>query len=200
MTQKPSLIDHTLVNGDILFATSCDRCAYLGTQTRHHQKWLADRPHSWRYVRDVLREADLLEKAKTEVGTAESANVRKDGNDKDDVALVDSLVVDRSPPCELTSLPTALKADVPNGSTKAEPLAHAQAAMSEAKGPQIKPGRGGDRRLEKQKLSAEISKGGRKLSHERMRIVLDSLTECPIVSYAATSRPLKKSVTIAYEA
>ena len=75
---------------------------------------------------------------------------------------------------------------VPNGSTKAEPLAHAQAVMSEAKGPQIKPGRGDDRQLKKQKLPAEISKGGRTLSHERMRIVLDSLTKYPILSYAAT--------------
>lgn len=187
ITQKPGLIDQTLVVGEILFATSRERCAYLGTETRYHQKWLADRPHSWRYVHDVLGEADLLEKTKTEVGTAEcGSNVRKDGNDEDDVALVDSLVVDRSPPCELTSLPTPVKTNVPNGSTKAEPLAHPQAAMSEAKGPQIKPGRGGDRQLKKQKLPAEISRSGRKLSHERMRIVLDSLTEFPILSYAAT--------------
>ena len=30
MTQKPGLIDHTLVHDDILFAMQRDRCRYIG--------------------------------------------------------------------------------------------------------------------------------------------------------------------------
>ena len=82
------MIDQSLVVGDILFATSRDRCLYHGTANRYRPKWLADHPGSWRYVKDILKEASLLVKTETEVGTVEAGpNVRKDGDDEDDVTL-----------------------------------------------------------------------------------------------------------------
>jgi hypothetical protein len=49
-----------------------------------------------------------------------------------------------------------------------------------------KRGRRRGRQPENQKLPAEVAKAGRMLSPERMRIVLDSLTEVPILNHAAT--------------
>jgi hypothetical protein len=49
-----------------------------------------------------------------------------------------------------------------------------------------KRGRRRGRQPENQKLPAEVAKAGRRLSPERMRIVLDSLTEVPILNHAAT--------------
>src|ERR1700687_193844 len=49
-----------------------------------------------------------------------------------------------------------------------------------------KRGRRPGRQPENQKLPAEVAKAGRMLSPERMRIVLDSLTEVPILNHAAT--------------
>jgi hypothetical protein len=49
-----------------------------------------------------------------------------------------------------------------------------------------KRGRRRGRQSENQKLPAEVAKAGRMLSPERMRIVLDSLTEVPILYHAAT--------------
>ena len=49
-----------------------------------------------------------------------------------------------------------------------------------------KRGRRRGRQPENQKLPAEVAKAGRMLSPERMRIVLDSLTEVPILDHAAT--------------
>ncbi len=48
-----------------------------------------------------------------------------------------------------------------------------------------KRGRSGGRRIKKQKLPANVSKAGPKLSPERMRFVLDSLREYPVLSNAA---------------
>jgi hypothetical protein len=60
-------------------------------------------------------------------------------------------------------------------------------AMSETKESKTdKRGRRRGRQPENQKLPAEVVKAGRKLSPERMRIVLNSLTEVPILNHAAT--------------
>ena len=72
------MINQALVAGDILFATSSDRCSYLGRLNRDRPKWLADHPGSWRYVQDVLEEeAGLFVKTETEVRTVERLG-RKD--------------------------------------------------------------------------------------------------------------------------
>ena len=81
----------------------------------------------------------------------------KTSDDEDDVALVDTLPGDCSPPYQPTSLPTPVKTNVPNGSTKAEPPP-AKAAMSEAKGPktEITPsGRGPQTRSQRRSPTQE---------------------------------------------
>jgi len=101
----------------------------------------------------------------------------------------------RSPPYQPTTLPVPVQAII-KGTTKAELLPPANAAMSETKEPKTettplgavgpKRGRRRGRQPENQKLPAEVAKAGRMLSPERMRIVLDSLTEVPILNHAAT--------------
>ena len=124
-------------------------------------RWLKQNEGKCRRLEDVLRDdAPRMPSVETEInldaGPAEpadsssSAEVRNDGDDKDDVSLADALPGDCSPPCEPTSLPTPVKENV-----------------------------------EKQKPSAGISKSTPKLSPELMWLVLDTLDEHPILSYAA---------------
>jgi hypothetical protein len=90
---------------------------------------------------------------------------------------------------------TRKMASATGGPTKAELPDSATVVISESKGPKTeatllrakrrKRGRGGGRQLGKQKLSAENANHGRKLSPERMRIVLDSLAEHRLLSLAA---------------
>ena len=203
------MINQALVVGDIQFNTPRDRCMYLGTEKRYQPKWLTDRPGSWRYVKDVLEEeAGLLVTTETEVGTVKAgSNVRKDGDDENDVASVDSRGGDRLHPDARTSLPTPVKATAPNRSTKAEPPGPAAAPISEVMGPAPettphgaigrKRGHSGDRQRKKQKLSAGSSKSAPKRSLERMLIVLESLRECPILSRAAQKAGIHPK-TLAY--
>jgi hypothetical protein len=190
------VINQSLVVGDVQLATSRDRCLYLGTEKKLQPKWLADHPGSWRYVKDIPQEAGLLVKTETEVGTVEAgSNVRKGGDNKKDVASVDSPGRDRWHPDAATALPTPLQATVPNRSTKAQPSGPAAAPISEVMGPTpettpdeaIGRGRSGNRQRKKQKLSAGRSKSAPKRSLERMLIVIESLREYPILSHAASN-------------
>src|SRR5664279_2676334 len=116
-------------------------------------------------------------------------------SEESDVTLVDAPAGGRSPPYQPTTLPVPVQAII-KGTTKAELLPPANAAMSETKEPKTettplgavgpKRGRRRGRQPENQKLPAEVAKAGRMLSPERMRIVLDSLTEVPILYHAAT--------------
>ena len=149
MKTKSVKINEGLVFDGRLFVTPNARARYISTLRRDRPRWLKENPDKWISLRDIQEQGGQLAppvENENNVGAApagpngepSSRDVGKDGDDEDDVALVDFPGVDRSPPCELTSLPTPVKTNVPNGSTKAEPLAHPQAAMSEAKGPQIK--------------------------------------------------------------
>lgn len=101
----------------------------------------------------------------------------------------------RSPPYQPTTLPVPVQAII-EGTTKAKLLPPGNAAMSETKESKaettplgaVGPRRGRRRghQSENQKLPTKVAKAGRMLSPERMRIVLDSLTEVPILNHAAT--------------
>ena len=201
-----SVFDRSRVADGYLFATHRDRCLYLGKSARDRLHWLKENPGKWRSLEDVEQEVARLRppvesETNLEAGPAEpngqtsSHDVRKDGGEASDVTLVDIPAVDSSPPYQPTSLPVPVPAII-KGTTKAELLPPAKAAMRETKGPKTgatplgamgrKQGRGGGRQLKKQKLPAEVSKAGRKLSPGRMRVVLECLREYPVLSDAAS--------------
>jgi hypothetical protein len=199
------VIDPHLVFGDFVFATHLDRGRYIGTLISDRPRWLEEHPGRWRRVEDVQQEAaSPAPPAESEIkdgpapagpsGPASSRGVRNNGNDEDDTAL-DALAKECSPAHEPAPSPTRLTEPAANKTPVAEPPNRAKARMSEATGPQTdttppvamrrKAGRTGDRKHKKQKPPAKISKVGPKLSPELMRIVLDSLSERPILSDAA---------------
>ena len=164
-----------------VFATPGERCWYISLSLRDRPRWLREHPDRWRRIEDVRQEAappappveseiDLGAEPAGPNGQTSSRGVRDNGGNEDDVALVDTLAGDHSPPHEPT-LPTPVTTTVENGGAKV--------AMSEAEGP----------KAETTPLAAMGRKRGRRrgrqLSPERMRIVLDSLRECPILSNAA---------------
>ena len=177
--------------GDRQFATHRERAWYLGRSDIEQRRWLREHPGRWWYIKDLQREAAppaLPLESEIDLGPVpagpnaqtSSRGVRDNGGDEDDVALVDTLTGDRSPPHEPTSLPTPVMTTVENGTTKAELLLLAKAATSEAEGPKTETtplGAMGRKRARRR---------GRQLSPERMRIVLDSLRESPFLSNAAT--------------
>jgi hypothetical protein len=191
------MIDRTRVADGYLFATGRDRCIYLGKSVRDRLHWLKENPGKWRSLEDVKQEAARLRppvesETNLEAGPAEpngqtsSHDVRKDGGEESDGTLVDA-------PYQPTPVPVQA---IIKGTTKAELLPPANAAMSETKEPKTettplgpagpKRGRRRGRQPENQKLPAEVAKAGRMLSPERMRIVLDSLRVVPILHHAAT--------------
>src|SRR5262249_40767735 len=172
---------------------------------REKPQWLKDNLGKWRRLADVEAESvqptlPIENKTNLVAGLAEpsgqtsSRDVRTEDG-KEDVTLVDTLAGDRSPPHEPTSLPIPVTATLTNRPTKAELLPPPKATTGEAEGPKTgatplgakgrKQGRGCDRPLKEQKLSADISNARQKLSPKRMRTILDNLRECPVLSHAA---------------
>jgi hypothetical protein len=138
------MIDRTRVADGYLFATHGDRCFYLGKSARDRLHWLKENPGKWRSLEDVKQEAARLRppvesETNLEAGPAEpngqtsSHDVRKDGGEESDVTLVDAPAGGRSPPYQPTTLPVPVQAII-KGTTKAELLPPANAAMSETKG------------------------------------------------------------------
>jgi hypothetical protein len=165
-----------------VFATPSEKCWYISLWLRDRPRWLREHPDRCRRIEDVRQEVappappveseiDLGAEPAAPNGQTSSRAVRDNGGDEDDVALVDTLAGDRSPPHEPT-LPTPVTTTaVENGGAKV--------AMSEAEGP----------KTETTPLAAMGRKRARRrgcqLSPERMRIVLDSLRERPNLSRAA---------------
>jgi hypothetical protein len=195
------MVNKALVHGELVFVSNPDRCLYIGKWASKQPQWLKDNPDKWRYLEDVLREEAISPPppAESKIGLGaelavgndqtSSHSVQVDGDD-DDVAISDALAADRSPPHEPTSLPTTVAA-TENETTKPEVLRAADATMSGAEGPKTetiplgtidhKPGCSDGSPTKKQKQIAKA----RKLSPERMRIVINTLTESPILSDAA---------------
>ncbi len=191
LNREAVMIDKTRVVGDLLFATHPERAWYLGRSGIEQRRWLREHPGRWWYIKDLQREAappgppleseiDLGPVPAGPNAETSSRGVRDNGGDEDDVALVETRAGDRSPPPEPTSLPTTVTATVKNGTTKAELPRGTKATTSEADEPKTEttPLRAMGRKRGRRR--------GRQLSPERMRIVLDSLRERPILSYAAT--------------
>ena len=207
MNPKTWSLDKSRIFEGYVFATHGERCQYIGTSMRDRPQWLKKHVGRWRPIEDVRQEAappgppveseiDLGAAPGGLNGQTSPRGGRDNGGDENDVGLVDTLAGDRSPPLEPTSLPTPVTTTVENGTTKAELLRGTKVAMSEAEGPKTeitpvgamgrKRVRSGGRQIKKQKLPAKVAKAGGMLSPERMRIVLDSLRERPILSHAAT--------------
>jgi hypothetical protein len=202
-THSKPVIDYTRVADGFLFDTHRLRCQYLGKTTREKPAWLEQHKGKFKRLEDVEREAASLAapvESEVNVIAASSApnsqmSARKDGDDEDDVALVDTLTEDRSPPHEPASPPTPVNENVPSEPTQAELQPPAKAALMKTKAPKTgatpvgakgrKQGRSGGRRGNKQKSPAKVTNARDKLSPERMRVVLDSLSERPIQSDAA---------------
>src|ERR1700687_699751 len=139
------MIDRTRVADGYLFATHGDRCFYLGKSARDRLHWLKENPGKWRSAVDYKEKAARLRppvesETNLEAGPAEpngqtsSHDVRKDGGEESDVTLVDAPAGGRSPPYQPTTLPVPVQAII-KGTTKAELLPPANAAMSETKEP-----------------------------------------------------------------
>jgi len=163
-----------------VFATPGEKCWYISLFLRDRPHWLREHPDRCRRIADVRQEAappapplesdiDLgAEPAGSNCQTS-SRGVQDNGG-QDDIALVDTLAGDRSPPLEPT-LPIPETTTVENGGVTV--------AANETKEP----------KTETTPLGAMGRKRGRRrgrqVSPERMRIVLDSLREWPVLSHAA---------------
>jgi hypothetical protein len=196
-------IDENLVVDGLIFATPGDRCRYLGTSNREKPRWLEQNKGRYRRLDNVLQESTQLVRPDNVEATPTAPNcgtssrdIRKDGGDDDNSSLVGTLPEHRSPAHQLTSLPApAVNEDVLSGSTQTEVQPRAKAAATETIGPKSETNppaatgrnrdRSGSRQLGEQEQPARISKSTRKLSPELMRIVLDTLREYPVQSYAA---------------
>ena len=101
-----------------MFATPSERCRYIGMSRWDRSQWLKENEGSrCRRIEDVQQEAappappveseiDLGAEPARPNGQTSSRGVRDNGGDEDDVALVNTLAGDRSPPHEPTSVPT----------------------------------------------------------------------------------------------
>lgn len=144
----------------------------------------------------------------------EGAALRAHRASLEKVTVAEEIAVERrkneTPPHEPTAPPTPLATPVENGTTNGELLPPAETATSEAEAPKAEllapatteaPGpateataletmgseRGHSSRCgrKNQKPPPGISRSDRKLSPESMRLVLESLTKCPIIRNAA---------------
>jgi hypothetical protein len=151
-------------------------------------------PTAWLVTHRTLMEAATAPVVPAELGApvkiADDISVQRDSVKLEPVKLGIAPVKTSSSP---SATPVAATPTSP--ATKPEPPPRVEAALSEAIGPKTertplramgrKRGRGGGRQIKKQKLPAGIYKVGRKLSPERMRVVIESLREVPILSHAA---------------
>ena len=112
------VFDRARTADGLLFATGGDRCRYLGKSSREKPDWLKQNEGRYRRIEDVLREdTPRMPSVEAEInlgaGPAEpthsSPEVRNDGDDKDDVAVADTLLGGLSGPSGPTSLPTPVK-------------------------------------------------------------------------------------------
>ena len=155
------VFDRTRAADGFLFATGRDRCRYLGMSRREKPHWLKQNEGRHRRIEDVLREdAPRMSSVEAEInlgaGPAEPADSSSSPEVRNDGDDKDDV-----------ALADALLGDC---SRPCEPTSLPTPVKENAK---------------KQKPPAGISKSTPKLSPKIMRIILNSLREYPILSYAA---------------
>ena len=155
------VFDRTRAADGFLFATGGDRCRYLGKSRREKPHWLKQNEGRYRRIEDVLREdAPRMSSVEAEInlgaGPAEPADSSSSPEVRNDGDDKDDV-----------ALADALLGDC---SRPCEPTSLPTPVKENAK---------------KQKPPAGISKSTPKLSPKIMRIILNSLREYPVLSYAA---------------
>jgi hypothetical protein len=155
------VFDRARTADGLLFATGGDRCRYLGKSSREKPDWLKQNEGRYRRIEDVLREdAPRMPSVEAEInlgaGPVEPADSSSSPEVRNDGDDKDDV-----------ALADALLGDC---SRPCEPTSLPTPVKENAK---------------KQKPPAGISKSTPKLSPKIMRIILNSLRECPILYHAA---------------
>jgi hypothetical protein len=155
------VFDRARTADGLLFVTGGDRCRYLGKSSREKPDWLKQNEGRYRPIEDVLREdAPRMPSVEAEInlgaGPVEPADSSSSPEVRNDGDDKDDVAL----------------ADAPLGdcSRPCEPTSLPTPVKENAK---------------KQKPRAGISRSTPKLSPELMRIILDALSEYPVLSYAA---------------
>ena len=167
------VFDRARTADGLLFATGGDRCRYLGKWSWEKPDWLKQNEGRYRRIEDVLRE-DAPETPSVE------AEIKLDAGPAE--------------PADSSSSP-----EVRNDGNDKEDVALAHAPLGDCSRPceptslptPVK------ENAKKQKPPAGISKSTPKLSPKIMRIILNSLTECPTQSHAANKAGIHPK-TLAY--
>jgi hypothetical protein len=155
------VFDRARTADGLLFVTGGDRCRYLGKSSREKPDWLKQNEGRYRRIEDVLREdAPRMPSVEAEInlgaGPVEPADSSSSPEVRNDGDDKDDV-----------ALADALLGDC---SRPCEPTSLPTPVKGNA---------------EKQKPPAGISKSTPKLSPKLMRLVLNALRECPILSHAA---------------
>jgi hypothetical protein len=193
------MVDEGLTHDRFVFATTGERCRYIGLSPRRQQEWLRNNPDRWCYLNDVLQKeaASLQWAAESEIDCGAepagpndqtaSPSTGDNGDDEDDVTMADTLAGNCSPPDEPTSAPTLTRATDESAKTKPKASVNATSGETTERKAETTPQTRltGGRQLKRQKLPAEISKRARKRSPERMRLYLDSIADFPSNTLAA---------------
>jgi hypothetical protein len=198
-------VDHSLVADGFLFRSHLHRCKYLGTTRAQRPRWLKENAGNFWRLEDLKEEPARV---KQPIGNQNarlspvlptfwpaSGDIRN-GSDDPVVPVADLRRRDCPPPYQPALPPTpAKKPSVSSGSTQAELTPRAEAVVSEVehKAGTDPVGAMGQAHIDargsnEKKVPAERPRAARRPSPERikrMRIVVETLRECPIYSYAA---------------
>jgi hypothetical protein len=167
------VFDRARTADGLLFATGGDRCRYLGKWSWEKPDWLKQNEGRYRRIEDVLREdapetPSVEAEIKLDAGPAEPADSSSSPEVRNDGDDKDDV-----------ALADPLLGDC---SRPCEPTSLSTPVKENAN---------------KQKPPAGSSKSTPKLSPKIMRIILNSLTECPIQSHAANKAGIHPK-TLAY--
>jgi hypothetical protein len=167
------VFDRTRTADGLLFATGGDRCRYLGKSSREKPDWLKQNEGRYRCIEDVLREdAPRMPSVEAEINLGPGPAEPADSSSSPEIRNGGDDKGD-------VALADALLGD---RSRPCEPTSLPTPVKENAK---------------KQKPPAGISRSTPKLSPKIMRIIANSLRECPIQYHAANKAGIHHK-TLAY--